>query len=322
MNAIKIVTGAGPVGWTVASQLAEAGHHVRVLTRSGSGPEHPLVERLRVDAGNPTQLAPALAGADAVFHCIHGSRYSADVWRRELPGSERAVLTAAGEAGAVVIFPESLYSYSSPDRVMAENSPRQAAGGKRGVRTELLAGRAASDTPTVSVVASDFFGPRVLTAHAGDRMVPLVLDGKRVQVLGSADLPHSFTYVPDLAAAMIRAAERPQLWNSVLHAPTNPALAQREMVAAFAQAAGVPAPRVGAIPGWTLQAAGIFSADMRELAEMAYQFRAPFIMESAASEQLLGLAPTPLEAAARETVEWWRSRAQHSPGSPRAAAKM
>ncbi len=309
MNHIKIVTGAGPVGWTVASQLAEAGHRVRVLTRSGTGPAHPLVERIRADAGNPAELAPALAGADAVFHCIHGSRYSADVWRRELPGAERVVLTAAGNAGAVVIFPESLYSYSSPEEVMAQDSPRLAAGGKRGVRTELLARRAASDTPTVSVVASDFFGPRVRNAHAGDRMVPLVLEGRRVQVLGSLNMPHSFTYVPDLAAAMIRAAELPQLWNSVLHAPTNPAATQREMAAAFAAAAGVPAPKVAAIPGWTLRAAGIFSADMRELAELLYQFQAPFIMDSTASEELLGLAPTPLEAAARETVQWWRSNA-------------
>lgn len=309
MNDVKIVTGAGPVGWTVASQLAGAGHHVRVLTRSGSGPEHPLVERLRVDANKQLEVARALAGATEVFHCIHGSRYSADAWRRELPEAERAVLTAAGGAGVVVIFPESLYSYSSPEKTMAENSPRQAFGGKRGVRTGLLAGRAVSDTPTVSVVASDFFGPRVRAAHAGDRMVPRVLDGRRVQVLGSAELPHSFTYVPDLTAAMIRAAERPELWNTVLHAPTNPAVTQREMATVFAEAAGVPAPKVSAIPGWTVRTAGIFSADLRELAETLYQFQAPFIMDSAASGELLGLAPTPLETAARETVQWWRSQA-------------
>ncbi|AIY01426.1 hypothetical protein ART_1827 [Arthrobacter sp. PAMC 25486] len=308
MNTIKIVTGAGPVGWTVASQLAEAGHHVRLLTRSGSGPDHPLVERHRVDVGNPVQLAPAMAGAGAVFHCIHGSRYSSDVWRRELPGAEQSVLAAAGEAGAVVIFPESLYSYSNPEEGMTENSSRQASGGKRGVRTELLAAREASKTPTVSVVASDFFGPRVRAAHAGDRMVPLVLTGKRVQVVGNADLPHSFTYVPDLAAAMVRAAERPELWNSVLHAPTNPAITQRAMVHAFASAAAVPAPKVGAIPGWTIRAAGVFSADMREFSETVYQFRAPFIMDSAASQELLGLSPIPLAQAAQQTVQWWRAR--------------
>lgn len=90
-------------------------------------------------------------------------------------------------------------------------------------------------------------------AHAGERMVPLVLKGKTVQVVGSADQLHSFTYVPDLAAAMIAAARRPDLWNSVLHAPTNPALTQRGLATAYATAAGLPAPKVTAIPGWVVR---------------------------------------------------------------------
>lgn len=308
MNSVKIVTGAGPVGWTVATQLADAGHRVRILTRSGSGPEHDLVERRRVDVGDPAQLKDAMEGVDAVFHCIHGSKYNADVWRRELPAAERTVLQAAGEAGSVVVFPESLYSYSSPDEVMKEDSPRNAPTGKRGVRTELLKARADSKTPTVSVVASDFFGPQVRNAHVGERMVPLILSGKRVSVIARADTPHSFTYVPDLAAAMVKAATLPELWNSVLHAPTNPALTQRELAGAFATAAGLPAPKVGAMPAWVVRAAGLFSPDVRGLAETLYQFVHPFVMDSTASERALNLAPTPLDVAAKETVAWWRSR--------------
>jgi len=308
MDAIKVVTGAGPVGWTVATQLAEAGQHVRVLTRSGTGPEHPGIERVRVDVSRARELRAATGGADAIFHCIHGSKYNAGTWRRELPAAEQVVLAAAGEAGAVVVFPESLYSYSQPSAVMAEDSPRLADGGKRGVRTLLLAARAASPTPTVSVVASDFFGPQVRNAHAGERMVPRILAGRRLQVVARANVPHSFTYIADLAAAMIRAAAMPGLWNSVLHAPTNPALTQRALAGTFASAAGLPAPKVGAIPAWVLRASGMFSSDVRDLAETLYQFQRPFIMDSAASQELLGLAPTPLETAAKETVEWWRGR--------------
>ena len=43
----------------------------------------------------------------------------------------------------------------------------------------------------------------------GERVVSKVLDGGTIRVLGSLDQPHSWTYVPDLAAAMIRASERP-----------------------------------------------------------------------------------------------------------------
>ncbi|MEV7607724.1 NAD-dependent epimerase/dehydratase family protein [Paenarthrobacter sp. NPDC089322] len=309
-----VVTGAGPVGWTIAEQLAHKGQRVRILTRSGSGPEHPHVERMRVDASDPELMAAAVQGAEAVFHCIHGSAYRAAAWAAELPQAERVVMDAAAAAGAVVVFPESLYSYSEPHRIMTEAGPRSATGGKRGVRTALLKARSEHEANTVSVVAGDFFGPRVKMAHAGERMVPRVLAGKPLQVIGSADHPHSFTYVPDLAAAMIAAAANTGLWNTVLHAPTGPAMSQRDVASAYASAAGVSVPRISAIPGWALRVAGLFSADMRELAEMLYQFDRPFVMDSAESQRLLNLNPTPLQQAAEATVSWWRTAA-HSEGS-------
>jgi nucleoside-diphosphate-sugar epimerase len=281
---------------------------VRILTRSGSGPEHPLIERISGDAKDPAVLRTALAGAKAVFHCIHGSAYTAAAWRAELPAAEQAVLSAAQEVGAVVVFPESLYSYSEPARIMTETSPRLATGGKRGVRTALLQAREASATPTVSVVAGDFFGPRVRMAHAGERMVAPVLAGKNVSLLGSARQPHSFTYVPDLAGAMIAAADQPSAWNAVWHAPTGPARTQKELAAAFAAAAGRPTPKVRVLPGWTIRTAALVSAGARELAEMLYQFERPFVMDSAASEAALGVTHTPLEAAVAATVDWWRQQ--------------
>ncbi|MCB5282653.1 MULTISPECIES: NAD-dependent epimerase/dehydratase family protein [unclassified Arthrobacter] len=304
-STLFVVTGAGPVGWTVAAQLAAEGHRVRVLTRSGSGPDHPRIEKMAVNVANPAQLGELFRGAHAVFHCIHGSQYSAKAWAEELPGAEQSVLAAAGEAGAVVVFPESLYSYSAPERPMTEAGPRAAEGGKRGVRTALLAARAASETDTVSVVASDFFGPRVRGAHAGERMVKPVLAGTPLVVIGKASLPHSFTYVPDLAAAMIRAAQDPALWNRVWHAPTGTAVSQRQIARAFAAAAGGRAPRVAAVPGWVLRIIGRFSPGTQELVETLYQFEQPFVLDSHASEAAMGLRPTPLEEAAAATIAWW-----------------
>ncbi len=308
MNSIHVVTGAGPVGSTVALQLAEAGNSVRLLTRSGSGPEHPLIDRRRVDVSQPDELTEAFEGAVAIYHCIHGSAYDAQVWRAELPAAEKAVLEAAGRIGAVVVFPESLYSYGHVDGPMTEDTPRTATVGKLGVRSELIAQREASPTPTVSVAASDFYGPRVLTSHAGDRLLPAVLAGRTVRPLGSLDEPHSWTYVPDLAAAMITAAARKDLWNSFLHAPTAPSVTQRQLVEVVATAAAVPAPRVSAVPGFVLRGMGLVLREMRGLVETSYQFTRPFVLDSSASEQRLGLAPTPLETGMEETVAWWRAQ--------------
>jgi nucleoside-diphosphate-sugar epimerase len=304
---VHVVTGAGPVGSTVAQQLADSGQQVRLLTRSGSGPDHPLIDRRRVDVSLPEALVDAFDGAVAVHHCIHGSAYDSRVWREELPRAEKAVLEAAGTTGAVVVFPESLYSYGPVDGPITEDAPRSATTGKLGVRTDLLAQRDASPTPTVSVAASDFYGPAVRNAHAGERMVPTVLAGRTMRVLGSLDQPHSFTYVPDLAAAMIVAARREDLWNSFLHAPTAAPVTQRRLVAMVAKAGGVAVPRTSAIPPWVLRASGVVSREMRELAETAYMFAEPFVMDSRASEERLGLSPTPLDEGLAATVAWWRA---------------
>ena len=308
MSTVHVVTGAGPVGSTVALQLADAGHQVRLLTRSGSGPDHPLIDRRRVDVSRPEALTEAFAGAVAVHHCIHGSAYDSRVWREELPRAEKAVLDAAGRVGAVVVFPESLYSYGPVDGPITEDVPRTATTGKLGVRTELLAQRDASPTPTVSVAASDFYGPAVRNAHAGERMVPTVLAGRTMRVLGSLDQPHSFTYVPDLAAAMITAAGREDLWNSFLHAPTAAAVTQRRLVEMVAAAGGVAVPRTSAIPPWVLRASGVVSREMRELAETSYMFTEPFVMDSTASEERLGLSPTAMADGLAATVAWWRAQ--------------
>src|SRR6478736_1192962 len=296
---VHVVTGAGPVGSTVAQQLADAGEQVRLLTRSGSGPEHALIDRRRVDVSRPDALEAALDGAVAVHHCIHGSAYDVRAWRAELPQAERVVLDAAGRVGAVVVFPESLYSYGPVDGTITESTPRTASTGKLGVRTELLAQRDASATPTVSVAASDFYGPLVRNAHAGERMVPTVMDGRTMWVVGDPDAPHSWTYVPDFADAMITAAGDERLWNSFLLAPTAGPLSQRELVAAYAEAAGVAAPAVHGIPTWTMHAIGLVHRDTRELAEMSFQFARPFVIDSSASQQRLGLEPTPIAAGAR-----------------------
>ena len=308
MNQHHVVTGAGPVGATVALQLAERDIRVRLLTRSGSGPEHELIERHRVDVNDREQLAVHVEGAAAVHHCIHGSKYRAETWRAELPAAEQVVLEVAGAAGAVVVFPESLYSYGPVDGVITESTPRTATIGKLGVRTDLLRARAESTTRTISVIASDFFGPGVKMSHVGERLIPRILAGRSVSVAGSLDQPHSFTYVPDLARAMVIASLAPALGDSVLHAPTVEAGTQRQLVEAVAEAAGVATPKARAIPSWVFKAAGLLMVDMRELAETSYQFDRPFVMSSAHSEELLDQEPTAFEQQVKETVGWWRDQ--------------
>ena len=54
---LHVVVGAGPVGSAIACLLADRGDQVRLVTRSGSGPEHPGIDRRTADATDPEALA-------------------------------------------------------------------------------------------------------------------------------------------------------------------------------------------------------------------------------------------------------------------------
>ena len=125
---LYVVTGAGPVGWTVAEQLAAAGHRVRILTRSGSGPAHPLVEKLSIDVSDPPGSARPSTAPPPSSTASTARGTTPRCGPGNCPAAEQNVLAAAGGAGAVVVFPESLYSYSAPEQVMTEESPRRGAG--------------------------------------------------------------------------------------------------------------------------------------------------------------------------------------------------
>ena len=48
--ALHVIVGAGPVGTGAAKLLAERGERVRLISRRGSGPDAPAIERVAPDA--------------------------------------------------------------------------------------------------------------------------------------------------------------------------------------------------------------------------------------------------------------------------------
>jgi len=66
---LHLIVGAGPVGSTVATLLAERGERVRVVTRRGGGPQHPAIERISADATDADRLATLATGAAALHNC-------------------------------------------------------------------------------------------------------------------------------------------------------------------------------------------------------------------------------------------------------------
>lgn len=141
----------------------------------------------------------------------------------------------------------------------------------------------------------------------GERVVPKVLTGGSVSLLGSVDIPHSVSYMPDVVRTLVAIATDERAWGSAWHVPNAPAVSQRATVKAFADAAGTTV-KVTTVPKLALSAAGLVSPMMRGLREVWYQFAEPWVTDSTLTERTFGLSATPLEEGAGATVDWWRAR--------------
>ena len=304
-----LVIGSGPVGSGIAQRLADQGSPVTVVTRSGTGPVHPSITLAKGDAVDAAAIARHAEGAATIFNCANPPYHR---WGTDWPPMHQAIITAAERTGAVVVMMDNLYAFGA-DRPMPmkPTDPLLAIGEKGSVRarmaTELLAAHAAGRLRATLARASDFYGPGVIDSSFGERVVPRVLAGKKVSVLGRVDVPHSVTYMPDVVTTMVTIGTDERAWGQAWHVPSAPAVSQRDAVQALAKAAGTTV-QVGSLPNLALTVGGLFNPSLKALKEVLYQFEKPWVIDATLTEQTFGLAATPLADGAAATVAWWRQR--------------
>jgi nucleoside-diphosphate-sugar epimerase len=310
-----VIVGAGPVGTALAAELDARGEDVLVLTRRGTTPPGQQVRAARCDAADAAALSAYAQGAVAIYDCVNPPYHR---WATDWPPIAASMLAAAQRSGAVLVTLSNLYAYGPLDRPMTEGDPLAATSVKGQVRARMwqdaLAAHEAGLVRATEVRASDFFGPGVSDGgFLGERAVPRILEGRSVTFLGNPDLPHSLTYVPDVAVALATVAVDPRAWGRPWHVPTAPAGTLREAVKGLADAAGVPMVKVKSLPWRMVRAAGIFSPQIREFPEIGYQFDKPFVLDSTSFTEAFGETATEPAAAYEATVRWWRDRRSISP---------
>lgn len=306
-----VIVGAGTIGSALATLLAKDGEEVLLASRRGLGPEVQGVTAVAVDAADERALLAIVREADVLYNCANPASYLR--WERDWPPIAASVLSAAVTSGAVLVTLSNLYAYGPVGHAISERDPLAATTTKGRVRAAMWdAAKSAHDAGLVratEVRASDYFGPGITsTGVLGEHVVPRVLDHKAISMLGDLDAPHSWTYVDDVVGALAIVGRDPRAWGRAWHVPTAAPRSAREAVATLADAAGLPAPAVRRVPWPVVRAAGVLSSQLRGLPEVAYQFDAPFVVDSTDFCATFGVRPTAFESACAATVGWWRRR--------------
>lgn len=307
-----VIVGAGTVGTAAARLLARRGDQVILLSRSGQGAEIPGVQRLKADATDVDVLRDATTGAAVVYNCANPAY---NRWSKDWPPLAAALLSAAESSGAVLATISNLYGYGAVTAPMTEESPLRPNSVKGRVRTQMwldaAAWHQAGRIRATEVRSADYIGGNS-QSHLGARVVPRILAGKKVQVLGNPDTAHTWTYVEDVARLLVTVGGDERAWGKPWHVPSNAPRTQREAVADLARTAGVADVPVTTVPGAMLSVLGLFNPVIRELPEMAYQLKAPFVLDSSAAQATFDVRPTPWNDVLAATVEHYRSAATHS----------
>lgn len=292
-----VIVGAGPVGSAVARLLADAGESVRVVTRSGSGPEHPRIERVAADAADARRLAELARGAEVLYNCANMAYTK---WPELWPPVSAALIAAAKENDAVLAITGNLYAYGpQPGGRMSERSPLAATGRKGRVRIAMWQDALAAGIRTFEARGSDYVGAGATGVFAAV-LTPAIAKGRTAWMPGDPEAPHTWTAIGDMARTLVTLARDERAWGRAWHVPSAPAVSVRELAARYARVTGSPAVRIRRLPRFVMRTAGLVVPMARELAEMDYQFYGPFLLDSTETEQTFGLRPTDLDVAVEE----------------------
>ena len=201
---LHVVFGAGQVGRALAARLAGLGVPVRMVSRNQ--PSTPLdeVDWRAADATDADAATDAAKGASVIYQCLNAPYTD---WPKRFPPLQRGVLSAAERNGALLVTLENVYGYGpTGGKPMTEGLPLAATtvkGRTRAAMTQELL--AAADAGRVRIAigrASDFFGAGATESSLGERVFGNAVAGKRADFIGNPDLPHTYSYIPDIAAGL------------------------------------------------------------------------------------------------------------------------
>ena len=305
---LHVVCGAGQIGTQLADLLLALGHRVRIVRRGEPGPSRKNLEWVRGDLTD-LRFAEQVARGAAVVYDVMNPLYHQ--WPELLLPMGRGAVIAAASAGAKLVALDCLYMYGQPSGPMNEDAPLTPSSNKGRLRVELaemrLDAHARGKVEVAIGRASDFFGPGIVMAVFGERFFGRVFAGKAGECFGDPDLPHSYTYGPDVASALVTLGEHEKAFGKVWHLPTPPAESTRELATRIGDALGREIP-LTRIPDLLLSAMGIFSPLMREMGEMTYQWKVPFVIDDTRFREAFGVLPTSIDEAAQATARWALAR--------------
>ncbi len=309
---MKTILGTGQLGLAILQLLLDKNPNENILLVNRTGklniPTPKNVKVIAADATSKAAMKAIASRSDLIFSCTD---MPYDKWAAFYPAMANALAYALSETNAKLVFADNLYSYGNvAGKEMNEQMPHTAKTKKgkirAGVINTLLYSGEAFNRRVAFVKAADFIGPRIHKGIFGTDFLHSVYNEKTVRLFGNIDLPHTFTYIKDFAAAMINVGTASDAFGQIWHVPNAPALSLDKWAHLFEVITNKKIKKT-VTPKFIIRIAGLFNSFIKELYEMAYQFEYPYLVNHDKYVNRFGNHATYPSDIVKETVEWYSS---------------
>lgn len=295
------------IGRETVLRLAARGHQITVLHRRHRHDLGPEIGNVQADRRDLAAVSRVLEEGrfDVVFDFVYD-------WEHGTTASQvEATARACGDGLHRYVFMSSLAAcgpgleHRESDPLVPDDHPEAYAQQKASSERALFRMHAESGFPATTFRPPFVHGPRqpfYREQFFWDRM----RDGRPIVLPDGGEAPMQWVFVSDLAAACVRAIEVAEAAGESFNIAHAERLTQRGFVEALARAAGV-TPECVAVPRAAIHAAGghPFAGNLYfgEFLDIP-----PHTSVIEKAPRVLGIAPTPLEAALREGFSWYQAQ--------------
>ncbi|MFJ1562046.1 NAD-dependent epimerase/dehydratase family protein [Streptomyces mirabilis] len=292
-----VIVGRGAAASKTALLLAEDGERVRMISRTGGGPDHPLIDKVAADATDTDRLTELAEGADTLFTTAAPPYH---LWPEQFPILSASLLSAVKRTGVAYVMLGNLYAYGPVSGPITPDLPLAATGPKGRARARVWEEAAASGVKVTEVRAAQFYGAGAFSVFS--LMVQRqVMEGKLVLVPQELDVPHSYSAIGDTARTLVAASRNEQAYGRAWHVPTA-TLSVRELAVRLAELAGAPEPRMEEMTERDLTLLAFTEPFWAEMHEVLTKPGEPFVVDYSETEKTLGVSATPVNDVLREVI--------------------
>jgi len=290
-----ILGSGGGIGVPLARELKNYTDRIRLVSRNPQK-VNDTDELFPADASDLRLIDKAIAGSEVVYVTI-GFKYNLKVWQKTWPPFMQEVINSCKKHNSRLVFFDNMYIYAKNTiPFMTEDVPVEPPSEKgkvrKIVRDMIFNEVEKKNLHAVIARGADFYGPENKSSALTLMVASNLIKGKKAQAFGNPDKIHTYTYTPDAAKATALLGNTSDAYNQEWHVPTTKeritTLGWIELIAKELNTEA----KVQKVPGWMINALGLFVPIMREFPEMMYQFEQDYIFDSSKFEKRFGITAT------------------------------